>query len=103
MNTRFLCLALLLVWTTLFLIQSGLFDETMAKDILGSSWAESNIAFFINNLPNVRLVSFEDGVHDLELHKPRETATLIHEFIEKNAFQDAPNLAIKQTAPTPEI
>ena len=137
--------------TIIGLIQSGLFDESMTKDIMGSSWAdiedkekaelidiishnvkaasrlawlglaralnnapdfteeaksitapvlylsgdkssfremtEMNIVFFKSNLPNVRLISFEDGVHDLELQKPRETAVLIQEFIEQNASQ----------------
>lgn len=137
--------------TIIGLIRSGLFDETMAEGIIGSSWddmaadekaelidivshnanaatrltwlglsraldnspdftdeaksitapvlylsgdkssfrdmTEMNIAYFKNNLPDVRLVSFEDGVHDLELQKPRETAALILEFIAGNTFQ----------------
>ena len=48
---------------------------------------EMNIAYFKDNLPHVRLVSFVDGIHDLELQKPRETAALIQEFFEQNAFQ----------------
>jgi pimeloyl-ACP methyl ester carboxylesterase len=143
--------------TIIGLIQSGLFDESMTKDIMGSSWAdmkadeqsalidiisyniktasrltwlglaralnnapdfteeakairapvlylsgekssfremtEMNIAFFKNNLPNVRLVSFEDGVHDLELQKPQETAALIKEFVKQNAFQGATTIS----------
>lgn len=130
-------------------IRSGLFDESMAKDIMGPSWAEldseeqdeitgiiaknadaasrrtwlslaralndvkdfseeaksitapvlyltgdrsefremtdMNIAFFKTHLPNVEVVSFTDGVHDLELQKPKETAALILDFIGQNA------------------
>jgi pimeloyl-ACP methyl ester carboxylesterase len=126
-------------------VRSGLFDETMAEDIMGPSWDElsseeqeeitgivaknadaasrrtwlslaralndvedfteeaksitapvlylsgdqsefremtdMNIAFFKNHLPHIETVSFADGVHDLELQKPKETATLILDFI----------------------
>jgi pimeloyl-ACP methyl ester carboxylesterase len=152
--------------TIISLIQSGLFNEAITKDIMGSSWAEmkaeeqselidiisgnikaasrltwlalaralnnasdfteeaksitapilylsgekssfremtdANIAFFKDNLPNARLVSFEDGVHDLELQKPGETAALVQEFIEQNAIQCkttiSTSLDIKQAA-----
>jgi pimeloyl-ACP methyl ester carboxylesterase len=130
-------------------VRSGLFDETMAKDIMGPSWddltseeqdeitgivarnadaasrrtwlslaralndaedfteeaksitapvlylsgdqseframTDMNIAFFKSHLPHVEMVSFPDGVHDLELQKPKETAALILDFIGKNA------------------
>lgn len=42
---------------------------------------ETNIDYFKHHLPNVRLFSFDDGIHDLELQKPRETASLILEFV----------------------
>ncbi len=42
---------------------------------------ETNIDYFKNYLPNVSLVSFEDGIHDLELQKPQETASMILEFV----------------------
>lgn len=144
--------------TIIGLIQSGLFDEAMAKDIMGPSWKElteeektelldiishnaraasrltwlglaralintpdfteeaksitapvlylsgdrssfrdmneMNIAYFKNNLPNVRLVSFADGVHDLELQKPKETAALARKFIENHTFLDK-NLSVR--------
>lgn len=137
--------------TIIGLIQSGLFDQTMAKDIMGTSWdqfaekeraelldiishnaraasrltwlglaralintpdfteeaksitapvlylagdkssfremTEMNIAYFKNNLPNVTVVSFADGVHDLELQKPRETALLARKFLKNNTFR----------------
>ncbi len=130
-------------------IRSGLFDETMAEDIMGPSWddlssaeqqeitgiiaknaavasrrtwlslaralndaedfteeaksitapvlylsgdqsefremTDMNIAFFKNYLPNVEVISFADGVHDLELQKPKEVAVLIDDFIGENA------------------
>lgn len=128
-------------------IRSGLFDETMAKDIMGESWddlqieeqteitaivaknadaasrriwlslaralndaedfteeaklitapvlylsgdksefremTDLNVAYFKNNLPNVKLVSFADGVHDLELQKPKEISAMVVDFIER--------------------
>ncbi|MBU0483800.1 MAG: alpha/beta hydrolase [Proteobacteria bacterium] len=130
-------------------IRSGLFDKTMAKDIMGSSWADltseeqqeitgiiaknaavasrhtwlslaralnnaedfsekaksitapvlylsgdqsafremtdMNIAFFKSHLPKVEMISFADGVHDLELQKPKEVAVLINTFIGQKA------------------
>jgi pimeloyl-ACP methyl ester carboxylesterase len=130
-------------------IRSGLFDETMAKNIMSPAWAdmtseeqqeitniitknvavasrrtwlslaralneaedfteaaknitapvlylsgdqsefremtEMNIAFFKSHLPHIEMISFADGVHDLELQKPREVAALIHDFIGQNA------------------
>ncbi len=49
---------------------------------------EMNIAYFKENLPNVRLFSFVDGVHDLELQKPEETAALARRFIKNHTFLD---------------
>jgi pimeloyl-ACP methyl ester carboxylesterase len=43
-----------------------------------------NIAYFKDNLPNVQVISFEDGIHDLQLQKPKETAAMISHFIEEN-------------------
>ncbi len=45
---------------------------------------DRNIVFFKKNLPDIQRVSFVDGIHDLELQKPAETAALIHAFIEQN-------------------
>jgi pimeloyl-ACP methyl ester carboxylesterase len=42
---------------------------------------DANISYFRRHLPHVDLVSFSDGIHDLELQKPRETATAIVEFL----------------------
>ena len=42
---------------------------------------DTNLSYFRQNLPHVDLVSFSDGIHDLELQKPRETATAIVEFL----------------------
>ena len=138
--------------TIIGLIQSGLFDEAMARDIMGPCWTElaagekmelldiishnaraasrltwlglaralintedfteeaksitapvlylsgnrssfremteMNIAYFKDNLPNVRMVSFEDGIHDLELQKPQETSALIRAFIGDRTLQE---------------
>lgn len=45
---------------------------------------ETNVKFFKIHLPNVEIVCFEDGIHDLELQKPEEVANLILEFLRKN-------------------
>jgi pimeloyl-ACP methyl ester carboxylesterase len=46
--------------------------------------AETNAEFLKNHLPNVEIVRFNDGIHDLELQKPREVATLVLEFLAEN-------------------
>lgn len=55
---------------------------------------ETNIEYFRTHLPNVSLVSFLDGIHDLELQKPEETASLILDFL---APQPARALALTET------
>ena len=46
--------------------------------------AETNAEFLRAHLQNVEIVRFNDGIHDLELQKPKEIATLILEFLAKN-------------------
>jgi pimeloyl-ACP methyl ester carboxylesterase len=46
--------------------------------------AETNAEFLRAHLQNVEIVRFNDGIHDLELQKPKEVATLILEFLAKN-------------------
>jgi pimeloyl-ACP methyl ester carboxylesterase len=46
--------------------------------------AEMNVRFFRTYLPAVEIVSFKDGVHDLELQKPGEVAHLIIKFLGQN-------------------
>ena len=49
-----------------------------------SEWrtmTEMNVRFFQSYLPSVEIVSFKDGIHDLELQKPCEVASLIIKFI----------------------
>ena len=41
----------------------------------------TNVGYFQEHLPQIDLVSFSDGIHDLELQKPRETTTAILEFL----------------------
>jgi len=145
-------------------IRSGLFDETMAKDIMGPSWDDlnsagqeeitgivaknaaaasrhtwlglaralnnaedfteeaksitapvlylsgdqsefremtaMNIVFFKRHLPNVVMISFADGVHDLELQKPEETAALIRDFIGQN---DSSSSLVRVLEPETEV
>jgi pimeloyl-ACP methyl ester carboxylesterase len=47
---------------------------------------DMNVSYFKNHLPNVELVSFADGVHDLELQKPRVVSEMVAEFIERMRF-----------------
>lgn len=42
---------------------------------------KTNIDYFRNHLPNVTLFAFDDGIHDLELQKPEETAAMILDFL----------------------
>jgi len=46
--------------------------------------AKTNAEFLRAHLQNVKIVRFNDGIHDLELQKPKEVATLILEFMAKN-------------------
>jgi pimeloyl-ACP methyl ester carboxylesterase len=59
-----------------------------------SKMIETNIEYFKKNLPNILLYSFEDGIHDLELQKPKETASLIVDFL---VSEGAKNLAMQTT------
>jgi pimeloyl-ACP methyl ester carboxylesterase len=43
--------------------------------------AETNAEFLKKHLSNVTIISFEDGIHDLELQKPAKVADLIAEFL----------------------
>ena len=45
--------------------------------------AKSNSIFLKTHLPYVEVVSFDDGIHDLQLQKPEEMANLILEFLAK--------------------
>jgi len=36
------------------------------------------------HLTDVEVVSFEDGIHDMQLQKPEDVARLILEFLAKN-------------------
>ena len=45
--------------------------------------AEANARFLKTHLWNVEVVSFKDGIHNLELQKPEEVANLILEFLNK--------------------
>jgi pimeloyl-ACP methyl ester carboxylesterase len=46
--------------------------------------AKSNAIFLKTHLTNVEVVSFEDGIHDLQLQKPEEMTNLILEFLAKD-------------------
>jgi len=46
--------------------------------------AATNAEFLKTNLPNVKIVRFQDGIHDLELQKPEEVARHILDFLAKN-------------------
>jgi pimeloyl-ACP methyl ester carboxylesterase len=46
--------------------------------------AETNAEFLKSYLPNVEIVRFNDGIHDLELQKPKEVADIILQFLGKN-------------------
>lgn len=46
--------------------------------------AEPNIRFFQKYLPDVRIIGIEGGIHNLELQKPREIASLLLNFFLEN-------------------
>jgi len=48
--------------------------------------AKANANFLKAHLPDVEVVSFQDGIHDLQLQKPEEVARLILEFLRKNGM-----------------
>lgn len=48
--------------------------------------AETNAEFLKHYLPNVEIVRFNDGIHDLELQKPKEVADIVLQFLSKNRF-----------------
>jgi pimeloyl-ACP methyl ester carboxylesterase len=60
--------------------------------------AKGNADFLKTHLPDVEVVSFGDGIHDLQLQKPEEVARLILEFLakprinEQNAFNPNPQM-----------
>jgi pimeloyl-ACP methyl ester carboxylesterase len=46
--------------------------------------ARANANFLKTHLNNVEIISFQDGIHDLQLQKPEEVARLILEFLAKS-------------------
>jgi pimeloyl-ACP methyl ester carboxylesterase len=50
--------------------------------------AETNAEFLKKHLSDVTVISFEDGIHDLELQKPAEVADLIAEFLREHKTDD---------------
>lgn len=50
--------------------------------------AETNAEFLRTHLPNVKIVQFKDGIHDLELQKPEEVSNLVLEFLANNGMSD---------------
>lgn len=51
--------------------------------------AETNAEFLKKHLADVTVISFEDGIHDLELQKPAEVADLIKEFLGGHTGDDS--------------
>ena len=45
--------------------------------------AKASANFMKTHLPDVEIISFQDGIHDLQLQKPEEVARLILEFLKK--------------------
>jgi pimeloyl-ACP methyl ester carboxylesterase len=45
--------------------------------------ARANANFLKTHLPDVEIISFQDGIHDLQLQKPEEVARLILGFLVK--------------------
>ncbi len=60
--------------------------------------AETNAEFLKNYLPNVEIVRFNDGIHDLELQKPKEVAALVLEFLAENGAAKEGKIAQSKTS-----
>jgi pimeloyl-ACP methyl ester carboxylesterase len=54
---------------------------------------KANANFLKAHLPHVEVISFEDGIHDLQLQKPGEVATLVVEFLAKSVTQKGNTLS----------
>ena len=50
--------------------------------------AETNAEFLKAHLRNVKIVRFDDGIHDLELQKPEDVAALVLEFLAQNGTDE---------------
>jgi len=50
--------------------------------------AETNAEFLRVHLENVKIVRFDDGIHDLELQKPEEVADIVLRFLDKNITRE---------------
>jgi pimeloyl-ACP methyl ester carboxylesterase len=46
--------------------------------------AKANATFLKAHLPNVEVLSIQDGIHDLQLQKPEEVAAFVLEFLARN-------------------
>ena len=62
------------------------------------SMAETNAEFLRDHLQNVEIVRFNDGIHDLELQKPKEVAALVLEFLAENEIAKEGKIAQSQTS-----
>ncbi len=54
------------------------------KDSYYHGMAETNAEFLRTYLRNARIVRFDDGIHDLELQKPQDVASIVLEFLAQN-------------------
>jgi len=50
--------------------------------------AMTNAEFLETHLPNVRIFRVKDGIHDLELQKPKDVAALVLEFLAPNGANE---------------
>jgi len=50
--------------------------------------AETNAEFLRTYLRNAKIVRFNDGIHDLELQKPKDVAALVREFLTQNGTNE---------------
>ncbi len=63
--------------------------------------AKANATFLKDHLPNVEILSFKDGIHDLQLQKPEEVAAFVLEFLAKNEAAQQSEIT-KSQIPNPE-
>lgn len=72
-------------------------DQSSFKEMTAT-----NIAYFKDHLPHVRLVAFADGIHDLELQKPKETTSMILEFLRPGEFKQLASATSVQEGNPPD-
>jgi pimeloyl-ACP methyl ester carboxylesterase len=60
--------------------------------------AETNAEFLKTHLPNAKIICFDDGIHDLELQKPKDVAAFVLEFLAQNGTAHQSEITKSETS-----